>query len=105
MRLGLVGLQFIPETKLKTLFRTVMNIGGAAARQYELVGTQKENKALLLGTQLHAFGEVATTRNVCPVPHTLCLGCSGQTVSDAHCLAACTHPAHELSSVTPFAAV
>ncbi|KAL3135885.1 Mul1p [Trebouxia sp. C0010 RCD-2024] len=40
-----------------------MNVGGATARQYELVGTQKESKALLLGTQLHAFGEVATTRD------------------------------------------
>lgn len=54
-----------------------MNVGGATARQYELVGTQKESKALLLGTQLHAFGEVATTRDVCPVPHTLCLVCLG----------------------------
>ncbi|KAL3161150.1 hypothetical protein ABBQ38_009524 [Trebouxia sp. C0009 RCD-2024] len=57
------GLHFIPETKLNTLFRTVMNLGGATAPQYELVGTQKESKGLLLGTQLHAFGEAATERD------------------------------------------
>lgn len=48
-----------------------MNLGGATAPQYELVGTQKESKGLLLGTQLHAFGEAATERDVCPFPHTV----------------------------------
>ena len=42
-----------------------MNLSTDTARGYEVIGTQKEGKALMVGTQLHAVGEVATTCEVC----------------------------------------